>query len=188
MSMITDITQVKAVDIIVLDTGCEAPAIREALEGFNIQTRMHYIGNVKHLISLLRSHDYLHKTIIISCHGEQGRMVLPELAQELERSMPYKRRLTSSDLLEFLNLKGHTVINTGCGLGHDEFAASFLAKGSKNYIGATDYIEGSAGLMFVIAFCYFYFSEGTTIDVAFDKAYNLDNETKLFKLWKEEGL
>jgi hypothetical protein len=186
--MITDITQVKAVDIIVIDTGCGASAIRGALEGFNIQTRMHYIGNAKHLVSLLGSRDYLHKTIILSCHGDQGHMVLPELAQELERTMPYKKRLTSSDLLEFLNLKGHTVINTGCGLGHSEFAASFLAKGSENYIGATDYIEGNAALMFVIAFCYFYFSEGITIDAAFNKAYSLDNETKLFKLWKKDNL
>ena len=53
--MIVDVKQAPIFDIIVLPNGdMDAHIIRAVLESFNIQTRMHYIGNVKYLMSLFQ--------------------------------------------------------------------------------------------------------------------------------------
>jgi hypothetical protein len=183
--MIIDITQVKAIDIIVISEGLEANALRAALEAFGIQVRMHYIGNVKHLISLLQNPDYLHRIIIISCHGDEESLLIPELSPELEVEMPYQRKLTPHDLSNILNLNNQVVINTGCCLGTKEFADSFLSKGASAYIGSEDYIEGGAIILFVITFLYFYVSKSLPIDKSFNQAQYIDDEMKFLKLWKK---
>lgn len=182
--MIIDINQVPLADIIVIDsTTQEAIAIRNALEVFGIQTRIHYIGNVKHLLSLLASKNYLHKIVIICCHGEQENLFIPELAPELEDDMPYHKILTPQDLSKILDLDNQIVINTGCCLGNERFAEVFLAKGCEFYIGSIDYIEGNAPLLFVTTLFYFQFCKNMSLEQSFDKASSVDDETKLFKLW-----
>ncbi len=184
--MVVDREQVKTVDIIEVTTGLEAHAIRGVLEVLGLQTRIHYIGNVKHLISLLQNPTYLYKTVILCCHGDQAGLCIPELAPELEASMPHQKRLSSNDLLAMLNLNDQTIINTGCCLGSEEFANSFLAKGAKAYLGITDYIAGEAIIPFMINLFYFQFCKSLPINQAFEKAQNIDTDMKMFKLWSRK--
>lgn len=171
-------------DIIVIHDAKEASAIRSILEYFTIQIRMHYIGNVQHLISLFKAQDYLSKTIIISCHGDKEGLLIPELSKEIEEKMPFHKTLSAPNLLEMLNFNDSLVINTGCCLGKEEFAKSFIAKGVRTYIGATDYIEATTMLMFVINFAYFHFVLSLPPQAAFNKALsNLPPEESKIALW-----
>ncbi len=184
--MIVDVKQITPVDILVMADSTESYAIRSILESFGIQTRTHYIGNVRHLISLLKEQDYLYETIIICCHGDKEGLLIPELSTDLEETMPFRKRLNALNLLEILSLNNRLVINTGCCLGNKEFAQSFLASGTRAYIGALDYIEASAMLMFVVNFAYFYFVMKLSIKDAFDKArFHLEDKMDVI-LWENE--
>jgi len=133
---------------------------------------------VKHLIALFQSSAYLHETVILSCHGAQERMHIPEL----EVSMPYHKKLTPEDFATILHLKDQVVINTGCCLGSEKFAESFLARGAKAYIGAIGYIEGNAILPFLTLFFYLYVCKKMSLDKAFKMAQAIDVDTSRFKL------
>ena len=183
--MIAGLDQINCVDIIVINDAMGSFALRSILESFNIQSRMHYIGNVKHLISLFKAKDYLHKTIIISCHGGTEGLLIPELSEELEEKMPFHKALSASSLYEILNLNNSLVINTGCCLGKEEFAQSFIAKGANTYIGATDYIEATAMLMFVINFAYFHFVLSLSPTEAFNKALSIGpSDERNIAIWR----
>ncbi|WP_213158402.1 hypothetical protein [Parachlamydia sp. AcF125] len=182
--MVTNIKQVRAADIIVISDKIEAFALRGVLEAFGVQVRMHYIGNVNHLISLLQGSNYLHKMVVISCHGNKEEILIPELAPELELDMLYRKGLTPRDLQEILSLDDQIVIITGCCLGSQAFAEKFLSKGAKAYIGAKNYIDGDAFLLFTVTFLYFYLTKSLTIKAAFKKAKCLGENAKMIKLWQ----
>lgn len=173
-------------DIIVIgDSILEAYALRSILECFNIQTRIHLIGNVKHLVALFREGNYLYNTTIISCHGDKEGVVIPELSQELEENMPFHKNLNPSDFLKILNLSNQLIINTGCSLGTEKFSRSFLDKGASAYIGSTDDIEGTTMLAFIFNFMYFYFVMKLSLKESFHKAQSfLDEEIKKIELWE----
>lgn len=182
--MITDIHQIQAVDILILDTGLEANSLRSTLEAFGIQVRMHYLGNVKHLISLLSNKNFLHPVIVLSCHGENGNILIPGLAPEIEIDMPYHGMLTAGDLDHFVSLQGQVVISTGCCLGHLAMAQSFLKNGAASYVGASDYIEGNAALLSTITLLYFYLCKGMPLIDAFNKIKQIDEHTNTFEIWQ----
>ena len=183
------IKEIRAVDIIVLpNTSLESIAIRGVLESLSIQTRVHYIGNAAHLISLLQSSDYLHNIVVISCHGNKAGLFLPELAKEIEIKMPYTKQLSANNFIEFLQLNKQIVINTGCCLGSKEFANSFLLNGASAYIGLTNYAEGSSCLLFIINFLYLYLVKNYSINIAYEKTLFLEEETKIFKLWQKSNV
>ena len=179
--MITNLKDVLAADIIVIGESFEAGAIRALLESFSIQIRMHYIGNIKHLIALFEDKNYFHKIVIICCHGDHDGLLIPKLAPKLEKTMPFHERLTDANLDKIINLNGQLVINTGCYLGKENFAQIFLNKGAGYYIGSNNYIEASAIIVFITVFMYFYLTVQLPIDEAFSKAYNIDSETLMMQ-------
>jgi hypothetical protein len=176
------LTESKArVDLLVLNDVLEAVTIRSVLESFGIEVRCHFIGNVKKLVSLLSGEEPLHKIVIISCHGVEEGMILPELSEELEKEMPYHKILRTSNCAEFLNLQNKIIINTGCYLGKGNFAQSFLQKGASSYIGFEGAEEGDTVIFFVISLLYFYICKSLSLQNAFAKANSL--ETTLAKLY-----
>jgi hypothetical protein len=174
------------VDLIVLNEALEALSIRSVLEAFGVEVRCHFIGNVKKLVSLFSGAEPLHEIVIISCHGDEQGMILPELHEELEKEMPYHKVLTTSDFAQFLNLQNQIVINTGCCLGSENFAEPFIQKGAFAYIGLETYVEGNAVLFFVISFLYFRLCNNLSVEDAFAKAKSLDDETRLIKLYQRK--
>lgn len=185
--MIVAKAQVRSVDIIDLITGPESYTTRGILEVFGLQTRTHNIGNVSHLIALLENSAYLHAIVVFCCHGDQDGCFIPELAPALEIDMPYYKKLTAKDFATILHLKDQVVINTGCCLGREEFAQSFLSRGAKAYIGTTDYIEGNAILPFITLFFYLYICKNMSLEKAFGMAQDIDMETNMFKLWQNKN-
>jgi hypothetical protein len=175
------------IDLVVLGHALEAIALRSMLESFDLALRTHFVGNVKKLVSLLNGEDNLHEILILSCHGDERGMLLPELSEELEKEMLYHKVLTAKDCSEFLKLQNQIVINTGCCLGNEEFAKSFIQQGAKAYIGAETYVEGNAASFFVISFLYFHLCNNLSLQEAFTKAKSLDSETNLFTLHQRKN-
>lgn len=172
------------VDLIVIGDALEAVAIRGVLESFGIEVRCHFIGNVKKFISFLNGEETLEKIVIIACHGDENGMILPELGAEIEKEMPYHKILTATNCVDFLKLHNQIVLNTGCCLGNEKFANSFIQEGATAYIGSEDYIEGNAAAFFAVSFLYFYICKSLPLHEAFIKAKSLDDETDLFKLYQ----
>lgn len=178
------ISEINLIDIIVVGECFEALAIRNILESFQLQTRIHYIGNADHFVSLFKDKNYLYKTIIISCHGKNKKMLLPQLAPQFEKEMPFHKALTAINFLEILNLNDQIIINTGCTLGTKEVASSFLNKGAEIYIGPKGYQEASCTIIFIVNLLYFHYVKNLPIITSFNKVQNLNKDTKLFKLWQ----
>lgn len=170
------------VDLIVIGEPLEAVALRSVLESFGVEVRCHFIGHVKRLVSFLNAEEFLYKVVILSCHGDERGIILPELAAELDKTMPYQGVLSASNCREFVRLKHQVVINTGCCLGKDDFADSFIKNGASAYIGFEDYPEGNAVVFFIISFLYFYLYKRLPLNEAFAKARSIDKETSMAKL------
>src|SRR5436190_21057154 len=75
------------IDLVVLGHALEAIAIRSMLESFDLEVRTHFVGNAKKLESLLNGEEDLHEILILSCHGTEQGMILPELSEELEQEI-----------------------------------------------------------------------------------------------------
>jgi len=148
--------------------------------------RCHFIGNVKDFVSLLSGAETLNKIVIISSHGDTEGLILPELHKEIEREMPYQRVLTSSDFDEFLNFKDQIVISTGCFLGRENIANSFLKSGAKAYLGFDCEEEGNDVMFSVISFLYFYMVKANSLQDAFTKA-NSQGDKTCFKLYMKKN-
>jgi hypothetical protein len=175
------------IDLVILGDALEAIAIRGILESFGLEVRSHFVGNVKNLLPLLDGTENLHEILILSCHGDERGMILPELSEELEKVMPYHEILTSKDCTEFLKLQNQIVINTGCCLGNEKFANSFIQQGTKAYIGPETYVEGNTATFFVISLLYFHFCKNLSLQEAFIKTKSLDRETNLFALHQRKN-
>lgn len=177
----------KSVDILVVDnTILEALAIRSALESFNIKVQIYFIGNVNQLVALLSRGQLLNEIVIICCHGTKGKLLLPELDTEIDKSMTYSKYLTPNDCSEFIRLNNQIIINTGCCLGEEEFSKAFLNNNAQFYIGSTNYPESVDAIYFVISFLYFYFSKNYDADAAFNKTIDKDENLRDFKLYSSK--
>ena len=181
--MITTMDDYQSIDILVIGDNSEALALRAVLEGFDMHVRLHFIGNVQHFLSLLSSKYYLYPLVIISCHGVDSHMIIPQLAPDLEAKMPCHDHLTPDDLKRFVDLDGQIIINTGCSLGTQAMADVFFECGANAYMGANDYIDAKAMMMFIINFFYSYKVHNRSLQQAIIQAQNVDDDCKMVKLW-----
>lgn len=182
--MINNLTS--PVDLIVVGEALEAIALRSALEAFGVNVRCYFMGHVNALISCLNGDLPLSKIVILSCHGDERGMILPELSLDLEKTMPYHRFLTGADWAVFLKLNDQIIINTGCCLETESFACSFIEKGASAYIGFEGYPEGHAAVYKVMSFLYFYLCHQLPLPVAFEKTVSLGDEDGKFKLYQKD--
>ncbi len=72
------------------DTGHEPEALRQTLECFNYFVAMKHIGRPNDFIDVLSCNlEFNPDCIILSCHGENGKIIMPVLANEVyERGEP----------------------------------------------------------------------------------------------------
>lgn len=167
------------------DVGNEAEAIRQTAEYFGFQVVIKHLGRPNDLVQTLAGKDRIFnslKTWIFSVHGEGGQFLLPELDESIYEPDEPRGKLGPAQIRSLAKLKKQTIINTGCTLGNQDMAQAFLSQGAKAYIGANDYVEGNAALLFVHRFLYEQANK-VKLATAFKKASEMDSETALFELF-----
>ena len=76
-------TQVHLVDV---ESG-SGSVLRDMLEAFGIRVHRSLVGQAQHLVAALD--DAVGALyVVLACHGDEGSIVLPELAPEVERWQP----------------------------------------------------------------------------------------------------
>ena len=166
--------------------GNEYEAIRQSLEYFGLQVTMSYLGRPNHFLELIggKRPDIQHCSHwILSLHGEDGRFILPELAEEVYTREEPRSPLSAKDILAHGSFNQQVILNTGCTLGQKAVGEAFLRRGAKAYIGARDYVEGNASLLFIIRFYYEWITHNKTEWQAFQAAKGIDQETALFTFY-----
>ncbi len=176
----------KSIGIIVgPEVGNEAEAIRQSAEYFGYQVVMKYLGRPNDFLKLLRGEDPLFNGLeiwILSVHGDEGKFILPELDPSIYQEHEPRHPIGVETLTDKITLNQQLILNTGCTLGSESLAQLFLSGGAKAYIGATDYVEGNAGLLFCIRFLYEWM-KGAELATVFAQAAAVDQETGLFRLY-----
>ena len=163
------------------DVGNEPEAIRQILERFNYFVGVKYVGRPDDFIEvLLNELPFDPDCIIISCHGDNGKIKMPVLADEVYEADEPRDDFSADLVNKYLKLKGKIIINLGCTTGYKEMLGTFSK--DNTYIAPYDYIDGNAAVFFVIHLFYEMCQNGRTLEEAYTLASGTDNETALFTL------
>jgi hypothetical protein len=169
------------VDIVDIESG-DGDAVRTGLERFGIRTRRTHVGQARHLLAAL-TEDSDAEYLLMLCHGDEGAIVLPELAEEVEQYQPFHGRITPDDLRGFARLDGRVVIATGCETGHPDLAQAFLDAGAAAYIAPTGAPFGYASYFAPISLFYD-LTEQRTLDEAVAHLHQRDTELNMWRLYR----
>ncbi len=162
----------------------EAQAIRSVLEWFDVRVITFRIGRGNDLVAILSGRDIYPDTdhLLLSCHGREGRIVMPEIGAEVsERGEPVGD-WTAEDVRRHARLPGLLVLSTGCSLGCSEMVRAFLDSGCRGYIGTEDYPQGDAALFFVLRFYYELLTGKCSESGAVELARLQDDQTRMYRL------
>lgn len=160
----------------------EALSIRNTLEYFGYKVQVRYIGRPHDFMNILSMENKV-DFLLICNHGQDGGFVMPDLGEDVYQSDEPRGLIQISDLTNQVKLKDAIVLSTACGVGYELMSKVFLDGGARAFIAPGDYVEGSAGLLFVLQYFYMYLLENNS-DRAFKSAASVDNETALFRLFK----
>ena len=166
------------------DTGGEREAIRQSLERFGYTVLVKPVGRPQDFIDILQG-DLLFDAdfVIFSCHGENGKIIMPTLAEHVYYPDEPRGDFGAEEIEKYCNLKGKVIICTGCATGRKSLADAFSRKNT--YIAPTDYIEGDSVLMFIIRMFY-ELKNRKDLSSAFETAREMDSETELYALYGYE--
>ncbi|RMG27265.1 MAG: delta-aminolevulinic acid dehydratase [Bacteroidetes bacterium] len=165
-------------------TGNEHEALRHTLEYMGINCVLAFIGrplDIQHILAGKHPLFALADHLLLCVHGENGHIVLPELAPSRYKQDEIRGMLSPPALRQFAYLPRKWIINTGCGLGTAEWAQAFLQAGARLYIGASEEVEGNSSLMFVCRFYYELIQNRCSPEEAFERGSQMDTETRLFR-------
>lgn len=166
----------KALIVSFSDIGIEAQALRQSLELYGFSVLIKYIGRPNDFVDVLSNNVELEADyIIISCHGENGSIVMPKLHESIYLQDEPKHDFSSKDIERFLKLSNKTIINTGCSTGYENMMDIF-SKNNNTYIAPTDYVDGNTVYIFVANMFYF-LSKKFDVISSFNKAKQLDDDT-----------
>jgi hypothetical protein len=169
--------------IIAIDTGLEPHALRLASEAWGADVSVTWVGNSQQIVDYFAT-GFPHDIVVISGHGDERGLLLPELAVEIQHRYPYHTVITPGDFQTFVRLEQALVVNLACLGGVPAFANTFLTCGARAYIGPIDYPEGRATLMYVLAFIYTYLHNGGDIAAAHQHASRADDDRQQFRLYQ----
>ncbi|MCL2015351.1 MAG: hypothetical protein FWG68_03780 [Defluviitaleaceae bacterium] len=118
----------RTVAIISIAGGC-ANELHSILEYYGYLTVMHHIGRPQHFIELLQG-KMLTKFdfIIIDCHGEDGKIIMPELAADIYFPNEPRGNFGATEISKYLSWEDTCVIINGCSTGTAKWQKFLLAK------------------------------------------------------------
>jgi hypothetical protein len=157
--------------------------IRSSLEGFGIKVNRFPVGRGQHIVNVLSGQEATAPYVILSLHGERGKLLLPTLAAEVAATERFNDTLTPEDLHTFVNLPGRVVISLGCETGTMNLAHAFLDHGCIAYIGPKREPYGHASL-FVPVFLFYELTEGRSLEEAVERLRRHDQELAMWRLFR----
>jgi len=170
------------------DVGIEAQALRQVLELYGFSVLIKYIGRPNDFIDVLKDNVESNANyIIISCHGEDGRIIMPKLHESIYLQDEPQSNFSSNEIERYLKLSNKAIISTGCTTGYKNMMDVF-SKNNNTYIAPTDYIDGNAVFIFV-ANMFYLLSKKIDIFTSYNKAKQLDNDTSCMIIslkWEED--
>lgn len=167
------------------DTGNEPEALRQVLEYFGVFVGVKRIGRPKDLIEVLKGTlPFAADCVILSCHGVDGKIVMPGLADAVYEKGEPRGDFSASEVKRSIRLSGKIIVNTGCTTGMEELAGAFSDRNL--YIAPKGEIEGKSDLFFIVKFFYEILQNGKPVYEAFLSAKGTDEETDLFQ-YSESG-
>ena len=161
-------------DVTVLSIGnsLEAVTTRALLESFNYRVTTHWIGSRKELLKILAGEIKTDQTIILSCHGVEEGIIIPD-----------EPVLGASELADVAKLDDKVIVSLGCLTGSTEIVNAFRECGVKAYIAPVDYPSGSAAIGF-ISNLFMLLASDVDLKEAVSRAAAFDTETKQFTLFE----
>ena len=169
--------------VVIGNTGSEAGALRQSLEAFGYFVGIKYIGRPNDFVSVLKGELIFEPDcIILSCHGEEGEILMPVLGESVYESDEPRGNISASDIDKYLKLQEKLILNLGCTTGEEAIAKAFSKQNT--YIAPNDYVEGSAALYFAISLFYELSKVGARLEEAFKIAKATDRETELFQVFQ----
>lgn len=164
------------------NTGSEAEALRQSLEAFGYFVAVKYIGRPNDFVSVLKGELIFDPDcLILSCHGDEGKIIMPLLGENVYEPNEPRGNMSASDIDNYLKLQDKLILSLGCTTGEVAIAEAFAKQNI--YIAPNDYIEGSAALYFAISLFYELSKDGAQLEEAFKVARGKDSETELFQLF-----
>ncbi|HWH95363.1 MAG TPA: hypothetical protein VNT03_15995 [Baekduia sp.] len=171
-----------SVDIIDVSSGGGA-TMRAPLERFGIGVRLMRVGQARHLVAALGGQADA-PFVILDCHGDEGRIVLPELADEVDRHQPLHGSVGPQELRSFARLRpGAVVICTGCDTGTHELAGSFLDNGASAYVAPAGAPFGYASV-FAPLLLFYELTERRSLRDAVRRLRQHDQELSMWRLFE----
>ena len=171
----------KVLIVCIGNTGNEVEAVRQTLEYFGCPVLVKYVGRPQDFIDVLQG-DLLFEAdcVIISCHGEDGKIVMPELGEAVYMQSEPRENFGAAEIETYCRLRDKLIINTGCTNGNERMAKAFAKENT--YIAPEAYVEGNSALMFVLRFFYELLQNEKSTEEAFQIANAMDEETKMFRM------
>ncbi|MGY2062261.1 hypothetical protein ACW9HQ_45910, partial [Nocardia gipuzkoensis] len=80
------------VDLLDIGDG-SAYRMRSGLEEFGIRVNYLPIGQPRHVVAALGGERLAAPYVIVSCHGHDGRILLPELVESIAAAQPFTDRM-----------------------------------------------------------------------------------------------
>ncbi len=154
--------------------------LRAALERFGVGVNRFRVGQCRHLVDALSRRPRA-PFVVLACHGDEGGIVLPELAPEVERHQPFHRVMRPGDLRSVARFDGATVIATGCDTGHPELVKAVLDCGARAYVAPHGGPFGYASF-FAPVFLFYELSEQRTLAEAVRRLNGHDDELSMWGL------
>lgn len=169
-------------DLLAIDDS-SARLVRDALEEFGIRVDYFPIGQSRHVLAALGGDRPIAPYVIVSCHGSDGRILLPELGGPVAEAQPFLDALGPEHVREYLRIPGSTVVCTGCDTGTGALAEAFLEAGAGAYFAPTDSPDGHTAFLAVLLLFY-ELTAGHDLRHAVDRVRTYDNEMSMWKLWE----
>ncbi len=168
--------------VVIGSTGNEPEALRQTLEYFGYFVAVKYIGRPNDFISVLNGDMVFNPDcIILSCHGENGEIIMPVLGDDVYEVNEPKGNIKYCDIEKHLKLHDKLILNLGCTTGEKTLAKAFSK--CNTYIAPDNYIEANSALYFAISLFYEMSKDGARLKDAYKTAKENDKETKMFRLF-----
>ncbi|MER6282526.1 hypothetical protein [Streptomyces sviceus] len=170
------------IDLIDLGGGFARP-LRDGLEAFGVQVNYLRVGQARHLVAALDGSRPIAPYVILSCHGDEGRILMEDVAEELARFQPFTGDVGPERVREHFRLPGSVTLATGCDTGDPALADAFLDAGADVYVAPRGAPFGYAS-MFAPLFFFYELTEQRTPLEAVERLRAHDDELAMWELYQ----